>query len=93
MATLMPHVRVYLDENVPYSLYDFLRQRRVTVTTAQHEQTRGFADDHQLHYAASKGLVLLTTNVRHFHRWHREFRANGWEYGGIITVPQDDQLL
>jgi hypothetical protein len=28
--------------------------------------------------------------MRHFRRWHHEFRANAWEHGGIITVPQDD---
>lgn len=88
----MPHVRVYLDENVPISLYGYLRQRHIAVTTAQREQTRGFADDDQLRYASSKRRVLLTTNMRHFHQWHREFRVNGWEHGGIITVPQDDHL-
>jgi Domain of unknown function (DUF5615) len=88
----MPRVRVYLDENVPASLYGYLRQRHVAVTTAQHEQTRGFPDDDQLRYASYRGFVLLTTNMRHFHLWHRAFRANGWEHGGIITVPQDDRL-
>lgn len=88
----MPRVRVYLDENIPVSLYGYLRQRHITVTTAQQEQTRGFPDDEQLRYATSRGLALLTTNMRHFHLWHREFRANGWEHGGIITVPQDGHL-
>lgn len=88
----MPHLRVYLDENVPASLYDDLRQRHIAVTTAQREQTQGFSDDEQMRYASSKGFVLLTTNVRHFHLWHREFRVNGWEHDGIITVPQDDHL-
>lgn len=62
------------------------------MTTAQHEQTWGFADDDQLRYATSGGFVLLTTNMRHFHLWHREFRVNRWGHGGIITVPQDDHL-
>lgn len=88
----MPHGRVYLDENVPHSLYGYLMQHRIAVTTAQHEQTRDSPDDEQLRYASSRGFVLLTTNVRHFHTWHREFHANGWEHGGIITVPQDDHL-
>jgi hypothetical protein len=86
----MPRIRVYLDENVPACVQSYLMQRQIPVTTAQHEQTRGFSDEEQLRYATSQGLVLLTTNVRHFHRWHHEFRANGWEHGGIITVPQDD---
>ncbi len=88
----MPNVRVYLDENVPHSLYGYLQQRHVAVMTVQQEQTQGFSDDDQLRYASSRGVVLLTTNMRHFHLWHREFQANGWEHGGIITVPQDDHL-
>lgn len=87
----MPRIRVYLDENIPASLFTYLRQRRISVTTAQREQTQGFPDDEQLRYATSSGRVLLTTNMRHFHYWHREFRANNWEHAGIITVPQDDQ--
>lgn len=88
----MPHIRVYLDENIPHGLSIYLQQRHVAVTTTQQEQTRGLPDDDQLRYASSRGLVLLTTNTRHFHLWHREFRAHGWEHGGIITVPQDDHL-
>lgn len=86
------HLRVYLDENVPHSLYVSLMQRGVAVTTAQAAQTRSLPDDDQIRFAAAHGLVLLTTNVRHFHRWHRTFRARGENHGGIITVPQDDQL-
>jgi hypothetical protein len=88
----MPDIRVYLDENIPASLYRYLQRRHVAVTTAQQEQTQGFPDDDQLRYASSKGRVLLTTNMRHFHLWHRDFHTNRWEHGGIITVPQDDQL-
>jgi len=88
----MSRIRVYLDENVPASLSGYLTGHDITVTTVQAEQTQGLSDDAQLRYAASAGLILLTTNVRHFHRWHHEFLARGLQHGGIITVPQDDRM-
>jgi len=90
VTVAMPRIRIYLDENIPASLSGYLRQRHITVMTAQQEQTQGFPDDEQLRYASSRGLVLLTSNMRHFSLWHREFRMSGREHGGIITVPQDD---
>ncbi len=40
-AAHVPPLRVYLDENVPHSLYGYLAQRQIAVITAQGEQTTG----------------------------------------------------
>lgn len=87
----MTGLSLYLDECVDNTVIPHLIGRGHTVTTAQAQGTNTDPDDVQIRYAMARGWVILTTNRKHFHRWHSEFQQRTESHGGIITVPQDDQ--
>lgn len=82
---------IYLDECVNNTVTPLLTAWGHTVIIAQSQGTNTDPDDEQIRYATARGWVVLTTNRKHYHRWHREFHQRGESHGGIITVPQDDQ--
>lgn len=84
----MPIAGVYLDECVNHAVIPTLQQRGWYVITAQAERMSTATDDDQLRHAASRGWLLLTTNERHFSRWHGIWQQNEWSHSGIATIPQ-----
>ena len=85
-----PGLFIYLDECVNNTVIPLLIARGHTIITAQSQGTNTDSDDAQIRYATARGWVVLTTNQKHYHRWHHEFRQRGERHGGIITAPQDD---
>ena len=48
----------------------------------------GASDDEQLAFAAARGFVIYTANVRDFARLHKEYMAAGMTHMGIIFQPE-----
>lgn len=88
----MPRPSVYLDECVDHALTPALRERGFVVATALEEHLLGVDDERQLRFAAEQDLVLVSHNWRHFQRWHRMFRKQGWSHGGIVVLPGTSPL-
>lgn len=83
----MPEPRLYLDECTSHQIIPALRERGLFVTTAQAEGQRFRDDEEQIEFAAARGYVIVSTNQRHFRRWHQIYQEQGREHGGIILVP------
>ena len=77
---------IYLDECVDHGIIPYLRQRGFTVTTPRDEGMLGATDEEQLHFAATRSLVLLSYNRRHFIRLHEAFRRQGRPRAGVALV-------
>lgn len=59
-------IRLYLDEDVPMSLAQALKNRGVDVKTTQEIGNTGKTDIEQLKYAANANRVMVTHNTRDF---------------------------
>ncbi len=87
MASRAPdHLPIYLDECVDHGIVAHLRQRRFTVTTARDEGMLGTTDEAQLQFAATRSLVLLSYNRRHFTQLHEAFGREGRPHAGIALL-------
>jgi predicted nuclease of predicted toxin-antitoxin system len=76
-AWSMDRLPIYLDECVNHRIVPYLRQHGFAVTTARDEGMLGATDEDQLHFAATRSLVLLSYNRRHFVQLHEAFRRQG----------------
>lgn len=81
-------MRVYIDEDVPFSFAQALLNRSVDVVTTQQAGNYGRSDAEQLQYAAKEGRAIFTHNKRDFRLLHNKYLQAGKEHSGIVLSDQ-----
>ena len=81
-------IRVYLDEDIPFSFAQALLNRGVDTVQTQLVGNIGKSDNEQLEYSAAQGRTILTHNKKHFILLHNEFLQLGKRHNGIIVSDQ-----
>ena len=88
--------RLIVDENVPSSVSEYLRQRRHSVTLAQDVFTRGTADFVIAIAADEQGAIVVTINCKHFERLvsKRDNRGNlRFPNMGLIALDCETSVM
>ncbi len=81
-------IRVYIDEDIPFSFAQSLLNRGVDVVTTQQAGNSGMSDAEQLQYAAKEGRTIFTHNKRDFRLLHNEYLQTGMDLSGIVVSDQ-----
>jgi predicted nuclease of predicted toxin-antitoxin system len=81
-------IKVYLDEDVPFSFSQALLLRSVDVVTTQQGENKGLSDKEQLVYAIKEGRCIFTHNKRDFILLNNEYLREGKRHTGIILSDQ-----
>ena len=81
-------IKLYLDEMIPVALAEVLNQYGHNAITAKQANMLGKDDNEQLAYAASRGRVILTFNIKDFIGLHKKWLADGKSHNGIIVSPE-----
>ena len=81
-------IRLYLDEDVPASFAQALRNRGVDVLTTQEAGNTGLSDLGQLSYAAKEQRAIFTHNKRDFAMLYKQYLQNQKEHSGVILSDQ-----
>ncbi len=81
-------IKLYLDEDVPLSFAQALKNRGVDVTTTQQSRNRRSSDREQLVFATAEKRVIFTHNKRDFILLHNDYLKSGREHAGIIVTDQ-----
>jgi len=81
-------IKLYLDEMIPVALAEVLNQYGHDAITARQANMLGKDDNEQLEFAASRGRVILTFNLKDFIKLHKEWLVNGKSHRGIIVSPE-----
>ena len=76
-----------------HALVRSLRAHGVDVLTALEAGMIERTDQDHLDYAAARGRVLCTYNIRDFFRLHGECRQSKRHHAGIVLVPQQRYSL
>ena len=79
---------LYTDEDVTDRLAVLLQERGYEAASAGSSGTRGFSDEEQLTFAASRGWTILTCNKKDFTRLAESWYADGREHAGIVLSRQ-----
>ncbi len=78
-------IKLYFDENVPYSIAYGLRLRGFDVLTTYEAGNSGKTDEEQLLFAAKQNRTIFTFNVKDFCQPHVKFLLKGKTHKGIIV--------
>ena len=81
-------IKVYMDEDVPFSFSQALLLRSVDVVTTQQVENKGLSDKEQLVYSIKTGRCIFTHNKRDFILLHNEYLRKGIDHTGIILSDQ-----
>lgn len=81
-------IRVYLDEDVPFSFAQALSNRGVDTLQTQLAGNIGKSDNEQLECSAKQGRTILTHNRKDFILLHNKFSRLGKRHNGIIVSDQ-----
>ena len=76
----------FIDEDLPPAIATILRTAGISATSVVHEKRQGLSDEEQLHYAASRQLVLVTANIADYVELARQWAARGDEHAGLVLV-------
>lgn len=78
--------RIYLDEDVPIEVADFLRSWGHDVETTDEAGRKQTPDPSQMAYAIAAGRIMVTHNRKDYKRLHRALP----NHFGIINCTRDD---
>jgi len=81
-------IKLYNDEDIPYSLAQALRNRGVDVVSTQDSGNLGNSDEEQFSYSIKENRVILTHNKRDFIFLHNQYITNNMNHCGIIVTDQ-----
>lgn len=85
----MSPLGLYLDEDIQRnSLSAALRNRGLLILTASEAGMVAKIDEHQLAFAADRGLTLVTFNEGDFANLHSKWMRTGRNHAGIVLCPQ-----
>lgn len=87
-------MKVYLDDDHDSNiLIGLLQQAGHSVISPRAAGTSGVADSEHLHYAAARGLSLLTGNAEDFIALHNQWIAQQLEHSGILIVYRENNPI
>ncbi len=81
-------IKAYVDEDVPLSLSQALRNRGVDCITTQEAGNKGLSDAEQLAFSATNGRTIVTHNKKDFILLHNEYARSGKIHAGIVVADQ-----
>lgn len=81
-------IRLYLDEDVPFSFAEALINRGVDVITTQQARNYKKPDIEQIVYATKENRTIFTHNKKDFRLIHNEYLSARREHAGIILSDQ-----
>jgi len=81
-------LKAYVDEDVPLSLAQALRNRGVDCITTQDADNKGFSDAEQLAFSSGNGRTIVTHNKKDFILLHNEYVRSGKMHSGIVVADQ-----
>jgi len=81
-------LKAYVDEDVPLSLAEALRNRGVDCSTTQEAGNKGLSDAEQLAFSAENGRTIVTHNKKDFILLHNEYARSGKIHAGIVVADQ-----
>lgn len=77
-------IKLYLDEDVLPLLAALIRQRGYDVVSAHELGHQGLSDEDHLTFATNQGRILVSYNVRDYHRLALQRFMSGEDHAGII---------
>ena len=84
-------MRIYVDDDLDSNvLISLLRAHGHEVVSPRAVDTRGFADEEHLRYAAASQLVVLTANARDFVELDQSWRRQERHHNGILIVYREN---
>ncbi len=90
----MSRIRWYVDEDaMRISFVEALRKAGLDVETVADADRLGISDSNQLRWAAERGRVLYTFNVKDFSLLHAQWLTQGNSHAGIVVVPRQHYSL
>jgi predicted nuclease of predicted toxin-antitoxin system len=81
-------ITAYVDEDVPLSFAEALRNRGVDCITTQEAGNKGLSDREQLAFSAGKNRAIVTHNKKDFILLHNEYARSGTAHSGIVVADQ-----
>ena len=81
-------LKAYVDEDVPLSFAQALRNRGVDCITTQEAGNKGLSDAEQLAFSAEKSRTIVTHNKKDFILLHNEYARAGKTHPGIVVADQ-----
>jgi hypothetical protein len=81
-------IKLYIDEDVPFSFAQALLNRGVDVITTQQVGNEGKSDAEQFVYATIEGRTIFTHNKGDFMLLNNEYLQSGKKHPGIILSDQ-----
>ena len=81
-------IQAYVDEDVPVSFAEALRNRGVDCITTQDAGNKGLSDAEQLAFSAGKGRTIVTHNKKDFILLQNEYARSGRRHSGIVVADQ-----
>ena len=84
-------MRLYVDDDLDSNLLiRVLEGAGHEIISPRAVETRGAADEGHLHYAADRGLVLLTANAGDFLALHHEWMRQRRQHAGLLLVYREN---
>lgn len=84
----MSDVKFFTDEDVYAAVAPALRRAGIDAVSTPESGRRGQSDQSQIAWAATGGRVVVTFNVAHFARLHRDWIDQGHSHAGIVVSNQ-----
>lgn len=81
-------IKIYLDEDIPFSFAQALMNRGVDVVTTQQAENLKRSDAGQLVFATQEMRTIFTHNKRDFILLHNEYLRSKKDHTGIILSDQ-----
>jgi predicted nuclease of predicted toxin-antitoxin system len=81
-------IKAYVDEDVPLSFAEALRNRGVDCVTTQEAGNKGLSDAEQLAFTAGENRTVVTHNRKDFILLHNEYARSGKAHAGIVVADQ-----
>ncbi len=90
----MSRLRWYIDEDAMRSTFvSALREAGLDVETVADVNRFGASDTDQLTWAAERGRVLYTFNVKDFNLLHTQWLTQEKSHAGIVVVPRQQYSI
>lgn len=81
-------LKAYLDEDVPFSLAQALRNRGVDCITTQEAGNKGLSDAEQIAFTAENNRTIVTHNKKDFILLHNSYARTENKHAGIVVADQ-----
>ena len=76
----------YLNENIPVRVVNILARFKIASIHTIDAGNKGTTDEFQLKYASRKNAILVSHNIKHFKRLHKQWLQRGLTHSGILVL-------